>query len=115
MDGMEDKLGAILNNPQLMQQIMTMASSLSAPSTEKEPEPSPNSFPDLDPAMLTKIMGLMGNLNVNDNQRALLQALRPYLTDYRIQKLEKAMRAAKLANLASTALGNGTLSFLTGR
>ena len=115
MDGMEDKLGAILNNPQLMQQIMSMASSLSGPQPEKEPAPPATPLPDFDPAMLQKIMGIAENLNINDNQRALLQALRPYLTDGRIQKLEKAMRAAKLANAASSALNSGALSFLTGR
>lgn len=115
MEGMEDKINTILSNPQLMQQIMSMASSLSAPQPEREPEAPPNTLPDFDPAMIQRLMSLVGNLNVNDQQRNLLHALRPYLTDTRIQKLEKAMRAAKLANAASAALGSGALSFLTGR
>lgn len=115
MEGMEDKINTILSNPQLMQQIMSMASSLSAPQPEQEPEAPPNTLPDFDPAMIQRLMSLVGNLNVNDQQRNLLHALRPYLTDTRIQKLEKAMRAAKLANAASAALGSGALSFLTGR
>jgi len=115
MEGMEDKINTILSNPQLMQQIMSMASSLSAPQPEQEPETPPNTLPDFDPAMIQKLMSLVGNMNVNDQQRNLLHALRPYLTDTRIQKLEKAMRAAKLANAASAALGSGALSFLTGR
>ena len=115
MEGLEDKIGTILNNPQLMQQIMSMASSLSAPQQEKEAEAPSNAFPDFDPDMIRKLMSFMGNLNVNDQQRTLLHALRPYLTDARIQKLEKAMRAAKLANAASAALGSGALSFLNGR
>lgn len=115
MEGMEDKINTILSNPQLMQQIMSMASSLSAPQPEQEPEAPPNTLPDFDPVMIQRLMSLVGNLNVNDQQRNLLHALRPYLTDTRIQKLEKAMRAAKLANAASAALGSGALSFLTGR
>ena len=115
MDSMEDKLGTILNTPQLMQQIMSMASSLSAPPPEQAPPSPTNPVPDFDPAMMQKIMSLAGNLNVNDDQRTLLHALRPYLTENRIQKLEKAMRAAKLANAASAAFGSGALSFLTGR
>lgn len=115
MEGMEEKLGSILNNPQLMQQIMSMASSLSAPQPEPEPAPHVSSLPDFDPAMIQKLMSLAGNLTVNDNQKALLLALRPYLTEVRIQKLERAMRAAKLANVASAALNSGALSFLTGR
>ena len=115
MDGIEEKLGAILGNPQLMEQIMSMAGSLSSPPPEQIPHEPPCSIPDFDPAMIQKLMGLVGNLNVNDNQRALLQALRPYLTEHRIRKLEKAMRAAKLANAASGFLGSGGLSLLTGR
>ncbi len=55
MDAMEEKLGAILNNPQMMQQIMSMAQSLGAPSEpprEEAPEASP--MPTLDPAMLQR-------------------------------------------------------------
>lgn len=116
MEGMEEKLGAILNNPQMMQQIMSMASSLSAsqPSQQESPQPEPK-MPDFDPAMLQKVMGLAGQLGIDHHQKTLLHALRPYLTDGRIKKLEKAMRAAKLANLASSALNSGALSFLTGR
>ena len=115
MDGMEEKLGAILSNPQLMQQIMSMAGSLSASQPEQAAPTPANQMPDFDPAVIQKLMSLAGNMNVNDNQRALLHALRPYLTEGRIQKLEKAMRAAKLANAASAALSSGALSFLTGR
>lgn len=114
MDNMEDKLGAILNNPQLMQQIMTMASNLSAGHEEKPKETAIQQVPDFDPTMIEKIMGLAGNLRVNEHQKNLLLALRPYLTEGRIHKLEKAMRAAKLANAASAALNSGALSQLTG-
>lgn len=118
MDGMEDKLGAILNNPQMMQQIMSMAQSLSGTQEEPKPQiqdPSPPSIPDFDPAMLQKFMGLAGHMGVDPNQKALLGALTPYLSGGRVQKLEKAMRAAKLASLASSAFSSGALSFLTGR
>ena len=112
---MEEKLGSILNNPQLMQQIMSMASSLSAPEEPAAPVSPPPVMPDFDPAMLQKIMGIAGQMGTDAHQKALLQALRPYLSEGRIQKLEKAMRAAKLANLASSAFSSGALSFLTGR
>lgn len=116
MEGMEEKLGAILGNPQLMQQIMTMAQSLSGPQEVQTPEPQqPPSQPDFDPALLQKIMGIAGQIGVDPHQQALLRALQPYLTRSRIEKLERAMRAAKLANLASGAFSSGALSFLTGR
>ena len=115
MEGMEEKLGAILGNPQLMRQIMTMAQSLSGPQEVQAPEQQPPSPPDFDPALLQKIMGIAGQMGVDPHQQALLRALQPYLTRSRIEKLERAMRAAKLANLASGAFSSGALSFLTGR
>jgi len=118
MEGMEEKLGAILGNPQMMQQIMSMAQSLNTSQGPPQPEPPQTNnpiLPDFDPALLQKIMSLAGQTGVDSNQQALLCALRPYLTDNRIQKLEKAMRAAKLASVASAAFSSGALSFLTGR
>ena len=125
MDQMEDKIGAILGNPALMQQIMSMAQSLgqSAPQATAPPPPPQQesvpaaapAMPDLDPAALGKIMSLAGSTNIDRNQKALLRALEPYLTRQRLQKLEKAMRAARLANAASSLLQSGALSFLTGR
>ena len=107
MEGMEEKLGAILGNPQMMQQIMTMAQSLGSapPQPEKPPQPSHESGPD--PAMLQKMMTIVQGSGIDRHQRELLRALEPYLTRERITRLEKAMRAAKLAGLASTFLGGG--------
>ena len=115
MDGIEDKLGAVLSNPQLMQQIMSMAATLSASQEQPSPEPQKPMIPDFDPAMIQQMMNLAGKLGADDHQKNLLHALRPYLTEERIQKLEKAMRAAKLSKVASGILGSGGLSFLTGR
>ena len=115
MEGMEEKLSAIMNNPQMMQQIMSMASSLSTSQETPVPAQPEPELPSFDPALLQKIMSMAGNLGVDSQQKALLHALKPYLSGKRVQKLEKAMRAAKLANLASIAFNSGALSFLTGR
>ena len=115
MDEMEDKLSAILGNPQLMQQIMSMAQSLGQSAPEPPPKQEPNPImPEIDPAMIGKFMSLAGKTNIDRNQKALLCALEPYLTQHRLQKLEKAMRAARLAGAASTLLPNG-IPFLSGR
>lgn len=118
MDQMEEKLGAILSNPQLMQQIMNMAQSLGQSPPEPKPEPAPQpaqSLPDIDPAMIGKIMSLAGKSNIDRNQKALLCALEPYLSGPRLQKLEKAMRAARLAGAVSAILPSGSIPFLSGR
>ena len=114
MDDMESKLGAILNNPDMMAQIMSMAQQFSggesAPSPPPPPQPTSNIPDGLDIGMLMKVAGMANSANVDKDQRALLLALRPYLTSERIGRLEKAMRASKLAGLASSFLGSGILS-----
>ena len=114
MDGMEEKLGAILNDPNMMQQIMAMAQSLGNSAPEKQQEEK-KSGQAVDTAMLQKVSGILGNSGVDQQQKLLLQALSPYLSRDRVTKLENAMRAAKMAKLASSFLGNGGLQNLMGR
>ena len=116
MDAMEEKLGSILNNPEMMQKIMTMAQSLgsSAPSQE-EPQEAPQSdpLPQIDIASLQKISGLARQGNIDREQQALLKALGPYLSRQRIRKLENAMRAARMAKVAANVLGRQDAKFST--
>lgn len=116
MDQMEEKLGAILSNPQMMQQIMSMAQALgqSTPAPEPPKCESP-AFPVLDPGMLQTLSGIACQSGVNSDEQALLKALGPYLSRERVGKLEKAMRAAKMARMASTFLNSGALQLLVGR
>ena len=119
MDNIEEKLGSILSNPQMMQQIMSLAQSLgstpaSEPAIPEEPPPS-TPFAGLDTGLLQKLSVLSGKGGIEPEQKALLQALSPYLPQDRVTKLEKAMRAAKVAKLASAFLGNGGLQMLSGR
>ena len=106
MEDIESKLGAILNNPQMMQQIMSIAQNFQS---EPEPPPPPSEstgLPEMDFAMVQKLTSLIGKTGIDAHQRALLGALAPYLSAQRISKLEKAMRAAKLAGIASHFFGN---------
>lgn len=109
MEDLESKLGAVLSNPQMMEQIMALAQSLGQSSPQEQPVPQQppreNPMPQMDMQLLQKLSGLAGQSNIDANQRNLLSALGPYLHRNRISKLEKAMRAAKMAKLASTFLG----------
>lgn len=111
MAGLEDQLNAVLSNPQMMQQIMAMAQSF-APPPEAPPPPSPTpppaipQLPAIDPMMLQKLSGMMGQGGPDKNQQLLLRALGPYISGHRIAKLEKAMQAAKMAHLATSLLSN---------
>ena len=109
MDGMEEKLGSILSNPEMMQKIMTMAKSLSPSSSQQEaPKEQAQStgLPDIDLGALQKISGLARQGSIDREQQALLKALSPYLSSERLRKRENAMRAAKMAKIAAAALGN---------
>ncbi len=120
MSEMDEKLGAILNNPQLMQQIMGMAQALGNSQQQNE-QPPPRqeaqipSLPNLDPKMLQNIAGIARQGGVDANQQALLKALSPYLSRDRVSKLERAMRAARMAGAASVFLNSGGLQLLAGR
>lgn len=114
MSQMEEKLGAILGNPQMMQQIMSMAQAMEQTAPPQAPPPtSPTPAPD--PAMIQTIANLAGQAGIDGNQQNLLQALSPYISKQRAVKLEKAMRAAKMARMASGFLNSGGLQMLTGR
>lgn len=118
MSELEERLNALLSNPQLMQQIASMAQSMggqsnNGPAEQKEQTSAPSAV--FDPKLLQVMAQTMGQAGVDSNQKALLQALSPFLSGYRVRKLERAMQAAKLAGAASAFLNAGGLQMLTGR
>lgn len=123
MDDMETKMGAILGNPEMMSKIMAMAQSLNAEQNPKAEQKQPqednahtlNPMPNIDISTMQKLSGLAGQSRIDKNQQSLLRALGPYLNKDRITKLERAMRAAKMATIASSFLGNSGFLFNTGR
>ena len=117
MSELEEKLGTILSNPQLMQQISAMAQALGqAPPEPPAPPPVAPQSPTLpDPAMLQKVSGMLQAGGVDQEQQELLHALSPFLSQSRIGKLERAMRAAKMAGFASALLKSGGMNIFGGR
>lgn len=102
---LEDKLNSVLNDPEMMQKIAAIANSLNQQNDAPPPKDKPQQpLPNFDPAMLQRMTGMMNGMGVDKNQRALLSALAPYLSRDRLQKLENAMRAAKMAGLAASAV-----------
>lgn len=128
MAELEDKLNAILGDPQAMGQILSMARALSgggeepAPSDAPDgpdPPPDTSSFEaaeppgdlgsllgDLDPELLQKGLTLLQTYRSGDDRReALLNALAPYLSPQKREKLEQARRIVRLTRVAAQALG----------
>ena len=116
MDDMENKLGAILGNPEMMQKIMTLAQSFEKPTAETPPTKesevvSSSGMPDIDIGMLKKLSGFMSGSAIDKNQQSLLRALTPYISNVRIRKLERAMQAARMASMAGGLFGGGHFPF----
>lgn len=115
MSELDDKLSAILGNPQMMQQIMNLAQTIGSSQPEAPAKQDSAPSPAMDPAMLKKLAGMASQGTVDRDQQALLTALSPYLSRDRVSKLERAMRAARIAGAASSFLGSGGLQLLSGR
>lgn len=133
MSEFEDKLNAILSDPNAMAQVANLAQSLNLggafggdmPVAEDTQAvscapPSPpgggnpllsglgdlSGFGDLlgqiDPAMIARFLPLVRELtgpSVNDERMALLMALRPFLKPERRDKVERAVKAARLLHV----------------
>ena len=110
MDELENKLGAILGDPEMMKKIAAFAQTLSPQEATQDSAHPPKAapLPDFDASMLQKLSGIAGQTGIDQNQRKLLSALRPYLNSHRISKLERAMRAAKMASMAGVFLGTSS-------
>lgn len=107
MSELDDKLNSILSNPAMMQQIMSLAQSLNKPDSQspsppaKQANPAPSNDHSVNPNLLGKVATLMQRGSIDKNQESLLKALRPYLSKQKLDKLERAMHAAKMAGIAS--------------
>lgn len=101
----EDQLNSILSNPQLMGQIMSMAGSLNQPPPPPKPQPAPG-LP-FDPGAMAGMMQMLKATQLDPKQRQLIQALRGFVPDDRLVRLEKAMQASLIAKFASAAMNQG--------
>lgn len=101
----EEKLNSVMNDPEMMAKIMSLAQSLGGSQPEPEPKQEAPSFPDMDISMLQKLSGFAQSSGIDKNQQTLLHALTPYISENRVARLERAMRAAKMAGFATNLLG----------
>lgn len=136
----EDKLNAILGDPEAMGQLVSIAKALtgeseaaSSPPPSEPPEPAEQSAAGQDAAQpdLTALLGLLGGgvggtplsalgeldpqlirtaialfseySAADDNKTALLNALRPFLKEARREKIDRAVKIARLARVIRVA------------
>ena len=113
-ENLEEKLSQVLNDPNSMAQLMSFAQSLgmrppdAPPPPGPPPGPSPGPSPGPPPgddAFVRGILQLVRQANQKDGpQEALLAALKPYLRPDRREKLDRAMRIARISQIAGGAL-----------
>lgn len=99
----DQQLSAILNDPAAMQKIMSLAQSLSG--AKKDPaakEPTPPKENDF--TALQNISKIAVQSGIDHQQQNLLSALSPYLSREKLNKLENAMRAAKMTRIMTGVL-----------
>ena len=126
MSDFEDKLNGILSNPEAMSQIASLAQSLNlgggeAAGPEEAAPPPPagggglaglaglgDLLGNIDPQLIQKLLPLVGELagsgGGGDERLQLLYALRPFLKPERQEKVERAVKAARLIHVGKKLL-----------
>ena len=104
MDDLEGQIRQVLNDPAQMAQIMGLAQSLMGGSGGEKPQEAPPAAPD--GGLLGKLGALMGKpaASGGGSQQALLQAVRPYLSEKRQRKIDRAIQITRMAHLAKLAM-----------
>lgn len=121
MSELEEKLNALLSDPNSMAQVMQMAQQLSGAMGEQKaatpPPPPPPPVPPvpdlgaalggLDPKLLGKLLPLAGELGTeNSAAMQLLNALRPFLKEEKQGKIQRAARLARLIHVGKKLLAD---------
>ena len=105
MDDMAAKLTELLSDPQGMEKIKSVASSLFGGSTGGEQPPGEQPQADvssllqnIDPGMISGLLSTLGN-GAGDERVNLLVALRPHLSPKRQERVDNAVKLLKLMPL----------------
>lgn len=124
MGELDERLSSILSSPEDMKKIMELAKSLSAARSDSAAPPSgggegdagaSSPFGDIDPGIIKLINRVMGEFSSSKNDKALiLGSIKPYLRADRQEKIDKAVKIARMARIAKTAISEfdgGGLNF----
>jgi hypothetical protein len=105
MPDLQEKLNQILSNPEALKQVQSLGEQLGLTQAPQPPKqtPQPTQPPstakgDLMQAV-SKFAPLLNSVKKEDDTTRLLRALRPFLSEERRQKLDKAEKMLKLLRL----------------
>ncbi len=123
MDDFFGKMQELLSDPESMKQISELAQMLqndsdaasvppSVPESQSSAESNDACGIPFDPMMLMKIGELMGSAQKQDENTALLMALRPHLRQERRDRVDRAVRLLRLITVWGTMKESGMLQNL---
>ena len=101
MSELQDTINKIMSNPEAMRQVQSLGEKLGLSNTAPTPEPKPpvqSGSPELMSAM-TKLAPLMSAAKPNDETAALLNALKPFLSGEKLQRLQSAQKLISLIKI----------------
>lgn len=123
MGELEDRINSVLGDPEQMEKITKLAKSFMAGKQSGESGAETDGdigglgsllstlnpggeAPDFDPKILSRIGKLLKNSAPEKKQeQALFEAMKPYLSEKRRNKMDKAIRIARIAGIAKAVMG----------
>ena len=106
MGDWEERINQVLNDPEQMEKLNRLAQSLMGGGGGAQSEAPSAGELGLDPELLGRVGRLLREERNEDRARlGLLTAMKPYLSPRRQEKLERAMKLARLSRLAKLTLG----------
>ena len=102
MSDIQDKINKILNDPEALKQVQSLGAQLglSGAQAVKQPSPEPPKEEGGDVMnALARFAPVVSGLSADDDVSRLLSALRPFLSEEKREKLDKAQRLMKLVRI----------------
>lgn len=110
MDDLSEKISSLLSDEETVKELKTLADSLGfdtstfgSPGKQQEKEEKTDSNPlsslGLDPAMLLRITSALKGGGKQDEDAALLSALKPHLSADKRKRVDEALKIIRLLNL----------------
>ena len=101
MSELQDTINQIMRDPEAMRQVQSLGEKLGL-SGNAPAQPAPPSAPSGNAEMMTalsKLAPLMSSVAPNDETTALLNALKPFLSGEKLQRLQSAGRLIRLVRM----------------
>ena len=110
MSEFDDRLNALLSDPDSMAQIVQLAQQLSGQQPPPPEPPQGAAGEGFDPQLLKKLLPLLQDASCENGQSSrLLTAIRPYLRPEKQEKVAEALRMAHLITLGKRFMTEGDM------